>query len=307
MSIPVSQYDFAKRKVLPTFGVSFGLPYPSGAYPFNALGGGFPAPNQHFGSIGPNGLSLGLLNVNPLLSLQVTKSEYGEKLVKPLVNLHVTPNEHLIHKVGQLFQAKKEVFLNQHEHYHHHSHHAYPPPPPIYHPEHHHPHPPHHHYSHGHYPSGPEVYSETVPTFEAGSYGFPEPHYKDSTGFESGGPPFTSIADGSNHLYPEYSGSEYFKRSFNESSRFAFPSSGYADQYNYDFHGRQQKGFDFNENPQSLTRPIPTPAPGHAAGGRNIAFPNSRRKRSPEMDESGKDVLISKVALKILAKSLTIL
>ncbi|XP_055535654.1 uncharacterized protein LOC129724631 isoform X1 [Wyeomyia smithii] len=122
------------KKVVPTFGVSFGLPYPS--YPLNPYGPN-PAVNPYFGSIGANGLNLGLVNVNPLFSLQVTKDEYGDKLLKPLVNLHVTPTENIVHKVGSLLAAKKQNILhvfNQHEHYHNHI--GYPPPPPIYRPPH---------------------------------------------------------------------------------------------------------------------------------------------------------------------------
>lgn len=126
--------DGGGKKVVPTFGVSFGLPYPS--YPLNPYGPN-PAGNPYFGSIGANGLNLGLLNVNPLFSLQVTKDEYGDKVVKPLVNLHVTPTENIVHKVGGLLAAKKQNILhvfNQHDHYHNHL--EYPPPPPIYRPPH---------------------------------------------------------------------------------------------------------------------------------------------------------------------------
>lgn len=162
------------KRVLPTFGVSFGLPYPSNAgypgYPINQFGS-YPAQNPHFGSISPNGLNLGLLNVNPLFSFQVTKNEYGEKLLKPLVNLHVTPNEHLISKVGNIFHAKKHgiggAVFNKHEHFH--KHHHYSEPPEVYHPHHVHDHEGHHHHHNGHhghhghhghggeevYPSGP--------------------------------------------------------------------------------------------------------------------------------------------------------
>uniref|UniRef100_A0A182N994 Phenoloxidase-activating factor 2 n=1 Tax=Anopheles dirus TaxID=7168 RepID=A0A182N994_9DIPT len=124
------------KKVVPTFGVSFGLPYPSG-YPLNPYGP-HPAPNPYFGSLSANGLNLGLINVNPLLSLQVTKDEYGDKVLKPLVNLHVTPTENIVHKIGGLLAAKKQNIyhvFNQHEHYHNH-HGGYPRPPPIYHPHH---------------------------------------------------------------------------------------------------------------------------------------------------------------------------
>lgn len=123
------------KKVLPTLGVSFGLPYPTNNYPISPNGY---IPNPYFGAISPNGLNLGLLNVNPLFSLQVTKSEHGEKLVKPFVNLHVTPNENIIGKIGSLFAGKKG---GSHQHYHKHLH-RYPPPPHI--PfDHHHHHEPH--------------------------------------------------------------------------------------------------------------------------------------------------------------------
>ena len=122
------------KKVLPTLGVSFGLPIPTHNYPISPYG---QIPNPHFGAISPNGLNLGLLNVNPLFALQVTKSEHGGKLVKPFVNLHVTPNEGIIGKIGSLFAAKKGSL---HQHYHKHLH-RYPPPPPyIPFDQHHHPH-----------------------------------------------------------------------------------------------------------------------------------------------------------------------
>lgn len=86
-------------KVRPTFGVSFGLPYGYGQpYPLNPFGSVPSAVNPFFGSVGPGGLSLGPVSVNPLLSIQVSKDEFGEKIIKPLVNLHVTPNKGLLHK-----------------------------------------------------------------------------------------------------------------------------------------------------------------------------------------------------------------
>lgn len=133
-----------KRKILPTYGVSFGLPYPTGGggYPANPHGDFYPAPNPHFGSIGPNGLNLGLLNVNPLVSVQVSKTEFGDKVVKPLVNLHVTPNANIFEKVGELFKSKPEYIHNTHYHHHdhysgfEHDHHSHPheitAPGPIY-------------------------------------------------------------------------------------------------------------------------------------------------------------------------------
>ncbi|XP_054286272.1 uncharacterized protein LOC129002466 isoform X1 [Macrosteles quadrilineatus] len=135
-----SDSDGSGLKLRPTFGVSFGLPSGGGGgYPINPYGPN-PAINPYYGSVGGNGLDLGLVSVNPLLSVQVTKDEYGEKVVKPLVNLHVTPNHGLIHKVGHIIHKFKEPhyggypggyppYLHQHHHQHYHS----PPPPPIYH------------------------------------------------------------------------------------------------------------------------------------------------------------------------------
>lgn len=111
-----------QRNVLPTYGVSFGLPYPSNpaGYPPNILGEHYPAQNPHFGSIGPNGLNLGLININPLVSIQVQKTDYGEKVVKPLINLHVTPNLNILKKVSGLFKPKPQFIHNTHYHQHDH-------------------------------------------------------------------------------------------------------------------------------------------------------------------------------------------
>ncbi|KAI9586960.1 hypothetical protein GQX74_002807 [Glossina fuscipes] len=111
-----------QRNILPTYGVSFGLPYPSNpsGYPPNVLGENYPAQNPYFGSIGPNGLNLGLVNVNPLVSIQVQKTDYGEKVVKPLINLHVTPNLNILKKVSGLFKPKPQFIHNTHYHQHDH-------------------------------------------------------------------------------------------------------------------------------------------------------------------------------------------
>lgn len=123
--------------------MSFGLPSGgSGGYPISPFGPN-PAVNAYGPSLGGgNGLNLGLVNVNPLLSLQVSKDEYGDKVVKPWVNLHVTPNHQLVDKVGYLFHKLKEphyydhpppAYYHQHNHFHSPPVHAYGPPvKPIY-------------------------------------------------------------------------------------------------------------------------------------------------------------------------------
>ncbi|XP_044735349.1 uncharacterized protein LOC123297666 isoform X1 [Chrysoperla carnea] len=129
------------KKVVPTFGVSFGLPQQGGGghYPLNPFGSN-PVVNPYGSSIGGSGINLGLVSVNPLVSVQVTKDDYGKKVVKPLVNIHVTPNDFLVHKIEDLFFYKKQALFSKHEHYHQHHghskpqiHHYHHRPPPIYH------------------------------------------------------------------------------------------------------------------------------------------------------------------------------
>lgn len=112
------QEELSKLKVSPTFGVSFGLPQ-SGDYPINPLTG-HPVINPYGHTINGDGVKLGPVNVNPLVAFQVTKDEEGEKVVKPFVNLHVTPTHGFIHKVGGI----KHKILHQiaHDHHHHHVH-----------------------------------------------------------------------------------------------------------------------------------------------------------------------------------------
>ncbi|XP_021918811.1 uncharacterized protein LOC110829422 [Zootermopsis nevadensis] len=127
--------DTSKYKLSPTFGVSFGLPQGGGGgYPLNPYGPN-PALNPYGGSVGGlGGVNLGLVSVNPLLSVQVTQDEYGDKIVKPLVNLHVTPNHGLVHKIGGLlhgFHHKPYYPVYspfKHDHQHHHIHTSKPYP-----------------------------------------------------------------------------------------------------------------------------------------------------------------------------------
>ncbi|XP_031348096.1 uncharacterized protein LOC116174331 isoform X1 [Photinus pyralis] len=103
-------------KVKPTFGVSFGLPNQGGGgYPLNPYGP-YPLVNPYGNTFGGGGINLGLVSVNPLLSIQVSKDDYGEKVVKPFVNLHVTPNDFVVHKLDHLFSLKKEALFNKFHH-----------------------------------------------------------------------------------------------------------------------------------------------------------------------------------------------
>lgn len=280
------------KKVEPTFGVSFGLPYPTHGYPLNPYGPN-PGINPYFGSISPNGLNLGVVNVNPLVSFQVTKNDYGEKVLKPLVNLHVTPNEHLIHKVGHLFHQKKHGIQQAlyNKHYHHHTHLS--TPPEVYHPHHHH-HAPHYEgpsYYEGpsHYPSGPSHY----PSGPSGPYG-------GGYGFYNGGGPYRDNSGSGVEL--DYDPSGYYSRSanvsfdqgqqqqqqlqyqqqqynyqnvypqnqnnFQPSAQDTSVSSGYANNYAANYYSQQQEQ-----------------APGQNRGSKNVAFPSNRRRRSADNAE----------------------
>ena len=73
-------------------GVSFGLP--------NQQANQYAGQAQNFLGTGPGvnpypasgGISLGAVDINPLVSFQATTNDNGEIVNKPLINLHVTPN-----------------------------------------------------------------------------------------------------------------------------------------------------------------------------------------------------------------------
>ncbi|KAK0078783.1 hypothetical protein PV326_009144, partial [Microctonus aethiopoides] len=147
--------DTSNLNVKPTWGVSFGLPQSVSHYPVNSHGIN-PYPNY---GIGANGLNLGLVSVNPLVAVQLSKNEDGEKVVKPFVNLHVTPNEGLVHKIGNIIKNKKQAVFGSHNHGYYsqplYTSHYNPIGSPIYHrpnyfekPLHNHKEPYNHHYQH---------------------------------------------------------------------------------------------------------------------------------------------------------------
>jgi len=82
----------ASGELKPTIGFSFGLPQAAPGY------GGYPTnPVNSGGAVNPyytaqQGLELGPVNVNPLVSLQAGTTDTGDLALKPLVNLHLTPN-----------------------------------------------------------------------------------------------------------------------------------------------------------------------------------------------------------------------
>ncbi|KXJ81696.1 hypothetical protein RP20_CCG018224 [Aedes albopictus] len=303
------------KKVVPTFGVSFGLPYPS--YPLNPYGPN-PAGNPYFGSIGANGLNLGLVNVNPLFSFQVTKDEYGDKVVKPLVNLHVTPTENIVHKVGHLLSAKKQNILhvfNQHDHVH--NHYGYPPPPPVYRPPHG---PPFVHGSSPAFgPTGPEliftkppgpVFNGPGPIYNGPGHLYPRPGpgpaYPGPIINRPPGPPFIPSGPSQPPFYgprpPFYRDAasssdvelDYNPSDIGRAANVSFPQQQppignfqYQSVYpqnqpdslnqNRVHYGRQYQNYQDSNVRLPPTQNIPTPAPGHSEGSNTVSFPRSRR------------------------------
>lgn len=275
----------SNKQVQPTFGVSFGLPQSSGNYPVNPYG-----PNPFYNPYGPafngGGVNLGLISVNPLLSVQVTKNDYGEKVVKPFVNLHVTPNEHVVNKLGHLFHEKKHYLLNKHEHYHHYNPYPHKPYHPHPHFDHAHGSGPHHSPIHNsHY--GPPIYSPHHtfydPALQSGLY---------YNKYKSQG-----LAPSTDDYYDD--DSEYYN---NESIDFNQP--GYDNYY-----GRSANISAKNDHinyanrfghSRSLT--LPSRNPGVTRGGNSIKFPSTRKKRETDSPNS-KSEYVTKVKIYFLFPS----
>lgn len=161
--LDASDLDSSKLNLKPTWGISFGLPetgggsYPIGPHGDNVLVN----PYRGYGTA-DQGINIGLVSVNPLLAVQFTKDEYGEKVVKPFVNLHVTPNRYLVQKLGHLLSQKKEaLFDNYGTNY---APHYYPSKPIEYHEKPYHVkpprYPPHHYNGHHEIPYPNHQYSD---------------------------------------------------------------------------------------------------------------------------------------------------
>lgn len=194
--------------------------------------------------------------MNPLVSFQFAKNEFGEKTFKPLVNLHVTPNENIINKVGNLFKAKKYggYGLHQNQHYHTHTHAHYPAQtihPAIYHP---------HHY-------------ENVPYFESSPHFNPVHNHYIPSGYEFDAPSGYYRESSTNYLDSDVvigslyefdpNTNTYYSRSANAS----IVAQTYANNYaNY----KQNQEFSYTksniDNKKQDTQ--------------SVSFPNNRRKRS---------------------------
>nr|XP_012139456.1 PREDICTED: uncharacterized protein LOC100876014 isoform X2 [Megachile rotundata] len=165
--LDASDLDSSKLNVKPTWGISFGLPQTGGSYPIGPHSGNVLVnPYTGYGP-GSQGINFGLVSVNPLLAVQFTKDEYGDKVVKPFVNFHVTPNQNIVQKLGYLLSHKKQGLFD-----HYYAPHYYPSKPvelyekpyyakPHYPPQeygHHEPYPPHHHEYSDYYRGGDDDY-----------------------------------------------------------------------------------------------------------------------------------------------------
>ncbi|XP_075224751.1 uncharacterized protein LOC142326279 isoform X1 [Lycorma delicatula] len=233
--------DSSGLKLRPTFGVSFGLPSGGGGYPLNPFYPN-PAVNPYGGSVGGNGVDLGLVSVNPLLSVQVTKDEYGEKVVKPLVNLHVTPNQGFVHKIGNIFHKFKDPLyygppplLHHHQHYHTP---AYPPP-------HYKPHPPPYY----HKPWGPPGYSHYAPSYQS----YRQDKYQS----------FAEGYNGDTYSEPIYDGSS--QPPYDSYSNNGYPDNGYDDSYDSYYRSAS------NISTSSSSSDVRSPSSNH------VQFPSNRR------------------------------
>lgn len=284
--------------------------------------GGNPAQNPYFGSISPNGLNLGLVNVNPLVSFQVAKNEHGEKLFKPLVNLHVTPNENLISKVGSLFAAKKygvqQALYNQH--YHTHTH--YPNPPEIYHPHHHQP--PHSYGGHEFYPSGPSYGPSNFGGHGGGGgYGFPgyQGIYRDSSSADATTGP--NEYEGYSTGVDSYNNNNY-NSNYNDNNNYNngnyYSNGNYynnGNNYNNDYYSRsanvsieaqpEQPAFNYqNVYPQNQQLDAKQSSNNYANNFNNyasnppkdnqnaapsVSFPSKRRRRSADSVSGNEEIL----------------
>lgn len=254
---------------------------PSGPLPYN--------PHLHpwTRAIGSGGVNLGLVSANPLFSFQIEKDEYGEKVFKPLLHVHVVPNHETIATIGQLFDQKKRYLLNKHQYY------ALPPPP--IHPIPFHPAPPHHYFHHGP-PPHPHPYEHLhEPIYYKSSqhhrnsdlqHHIPPVYSPDYTHYE------TNYKDSSPHEPQGYS-DDYYD---NNDGGDDYPDSHYP---KYDEYSRSNKVNDKDKQeiyakkyPHSKSRSLkyPSEPSGANRGGQTIRFPDTRRKREIIIGNSTIDI-----------------
>lgn len=263
-------------KVRPTFGVSFGLPSGGGgSYPISPYGPN-PSVNPYGHSLGGgNGLNLGLVSVNPLLSLQVSKDEFGEKIVKPWVNLHVTPNAGLVHKVGDIVHKLKAPHYGggygygghgyPSSYYHQHNHYHVPPPPAPYYPSHYGPSKPFYHPK----PSYGGDYGFGGGYSSGGGGGYaPDYHSYRENDYEDDHGGYGATSPGEYYGQPD---SDYDSGSFYRSSNATGTSGGVGVNDVGAGADNDYRGGAYSGGAQSSS------AAAAGAGGPKVAFPNDRQ------------------------------
>ncbi|XP_046469211.1 uncharacterized protein [Neodiprion pinetum] len=270
----VGDLDTSKLNLKPTWGVSFGLPQGGAGYPINPYGGdSLVNPYPGYGG-GSQGLNLGLVSVNPLVAVQVTKDEYGDKVVKPFVNLHVTPNHGLVHKLGDLLAYKKQVLLGKPGGHYYPQH--YPVGPPIYEK------PFGHHYpSHGGgfgaaYPSRPHYQHQSVykPHYSEGPYGQPGygqgpgGYYREDNDYDS---------DYSGE-YGDYAEDYYRNLRANDTQKNL---GAYNEKLQSSYDSAEN---DWNPSSSSRAQNVQAQKKGDERGGR-VAFPERRKRDVNQVEQ----------------------
>lgn len=242
-----------------------------------------------------------------MVSFQFAKNEYGEKTFKPLVNLHVTPNENIINKVGALFKQKQFGGFggiggapSYNQHYHTHTHY----PGPSYHHPHHYetipPHfdgPPHHFESGPHFEHPPHHFStgtgEFYPSGYANDYGFSSPAYHDS--YHSTNNIDSSLATTGPSLYESFEPNAYNSRNANIS---AIGQATYADNYvnyNQNFAEQQQQQQQYQSQNIAQAK-IGQNNQNQGTATKNVSFPKNRRKRNANSDnDTNKESIAPKI------------
>lgn len=223
------------------------------------------------------------MNVNPLVSLQVSKDDEGEKVLKPFVNLHLTPNPGLVHKFGSLVHNLKGYGHGyggygyppvQHQHYHQHQH--KPPHSPYYsrpYPSYGHG-PPHIKPIYESYPSYAPSFTRyrTEPPYDNSLYDY-EPS-SSSGGYSSSGPEGYNPSLGYGLSNDEPSGydnsDDYFR---NSKSLPLTPNDGQSQQQNDETQAQANSNFAFQDNgAASKSYQLPEQQKQNT-----VAFPSDRR------------------------------
>ncbi|KAH9637189.1 hypothetical protein HF086_016211 [Spodoptera exigua] len=261
-----------QKHVEPTFGVSFALPQGPQTSNFHPLN---PHLHPFSNAIMAGGINLGLAVVNPLLSLQVTKTVEGEKIYKPLLHFHVTPSQSKLRAITQIFDEKKQYLLNKHQHYHVHQ--PFPPvypinPGPAY--------PPHYPPPRPHYPHPPPNY---VPPHVHNGPPIYSPHYTDYKPYSYHG---NSLPSGGYHDYEDDSDPNYDSEDY--------PQTYYRSLH---YNDRLEKVTDVSDQATHVNRSsysrslnLPSKPPRANRGYQTIRFPETRRKR--EIDVGNMSVII---------------